>query len=70
MVVDIPDKQATALKRIAEALNLSPEALALQAIASFLENHRKNAIDAAFGVCPDAEDGLVYQERLRAEWDR
>ena len=24
---------------------------------------------AAFGIWPEVEDGLAYQERLRSEWD-
>jgi hypothetical protein len=70
MMVDIPNDQIAALERVARQLDVSLEAVVLESIAAFLKSHREQTISAAFGVRPDAEDGLVYQERLRAEWDR
>lgn len=43
--------------------------LVLQAIAAALMPHCKKMKNAAFGSwSSDAEDGLQYQERVRAEW--
>jgi predicted transcriptional regulator len=48
--------------------------LVRQAIAEYVETNTtrtKSAIDDAFGAWgEDFEDGLVYQERLRSEWER
>ena len=40
-----------------------------EAIAEYLARHQQADAQAAFGLWgADAEDGLAYQDRLRAEW--
>jgi len=70
-LVDIPDDQITELTQLAEREKVSRAALVRKAIAALLASKRApntDAFDAAFGIRPDMEDGLAYQERLRAEW--
>jgi len=70
-LVDIPDDQIAELTRLAEQEKVSRAALVREAITDLLaKKHPQNddAIAAAFGIRPDMEDGLAYQERLRSEW--
>lgn len=70
-LVDIPDDQLKALTKLAEREKVSRAALVRKAVADLLASKRQaddDAIDAAFGIRPDMEDGLAYQERLRSEW--
>jgi len=40
-----------------------------QAVATSLAPHRQKMNHAAFGSWPEfSEDGVAYQERMRAEW--
>jgi metal-responsive CopG/Arc/MetJ family transcriptional regulator len=69
--VDIPDDQLTELTKLAEREKVSRASLVRRAVADLLEAKRAtgdDAIAAAFGIRPDMEDGLAYQERLRSEW--
>jgi hypothetical protein len=39
-------------------------------VATFVQPHKKSAPLVGFGLWKDfPEDGLAYQERIRAEWD-
>jgi metal-responsive CopG/Arc/MetJ family transcriptional regulator len=70
-LVDIPKEQLEELTRLAEREKVSRAALVRQAVADLLASKRlagDDAIAAAFGIRPDMEDGLAYQERLRSEW--
>jgi predicted transcriptional regulator len=70
-LVDIPDDQIAELTRLAEQEKVSRAALVREAIADLLVKKQPpscDAIAAAFGIRPDMEDGLTYQERLRSEW--
>jgi metal-responsive CopG/Arc/MetJ family transcriptional regulator len=70
-LVDIPDDQIEKLNELAEREKVSRAALVRRAISSMLESKSKakgEGIAAAFGIRPDMEDGLAYQERLRSEW--
>ena len=70
-LVDIPDDQLEELTKLAEREKVSRASLVRQAVASLLASRRHSdddAIAAAFGIRPDMEDGLAYQERLRSEW--
>ena len=70
-LVDIPDNQIAELNQLARLNKVSRAALVREAISDLLASKRapaNDAIDAAFGIRPDMEDGLEYQERLRAEW--
>ena len=70
-LVDIPDDQLEELTKLAEREKVSRAALVRQAVAELLAAKRQSgddAIAAAFGIRPDMEDGLAYQQRLRSEW--
>ena len=70
-LVDIPDDQLQELTRLAEREKVSRASLVRCAIADLLASRRKSkgeGIAAAFGIRPDMEDGLAYQERSRSEW--
>jgi len=71
-LIDIPDDQVAALNALAKKEQVSRAALVRQAIANLLAATRKQqadeATEGAFGLWKDGEDGLAYQERLRAEW--
>jgi metal-responsive CopG/Arc/MetJ family transcriptional regulator len=70
-LVDIPDDQIEELNKLAEREKVSRASLVRCAIADLLASRRKtkgDGIAAAFGIRPDMEDGLAYQERLRSEW--
>jgi metal-responsive CopG/Arc/MetJ family transcriptional regulator len=70
-LVDIPDDQVAELNRLAEREKVSRAALVRKAIADLLASKRQTrqeVLDATFGIRPDMEDGLAYQERLRSEW--
>ncbi len=70
-LVDIPDDQIAELTKLAEREKVSRAALIRQAVADLLAAKRKgrgSAIETAFGIRPDMEDGLAFQERLRSEW--
>ena len=70
-LVDIPDDQIEELNQLAEREKVSRASLVRKAVADLLASKRQSggdAIAAAFGIRPDMEDGLAYQERLRSEW--
>jgi predicted transcriptional regulator len=70
-LVDSPDDQLAELTQLAEREKVSRAALVRRAISDLLKSRRApsaDAIDAAFGIRPDMEDGLAIQERLRSEW--
>ena len=70
-LVDIPDDQIEQLNKLAEREKVSRASLVREAVANLLASKfqfNDDAIDAAFGIRPDMEDGLAYQERLRSEW--
>jgi metal-responsive CopG/Arc/MetJ family transcriptional regulator len=70
-LVDIPDDQIAELNKLAEREKVSRASLVRKAVADLLASKRQagdDAIAAAFGIRPDMEDGLAYQERLRSEW--
>lgn len=67
-LVDIPDKQIDELGAICKAKHLSRAEAVRRAIDAFVERNRV-APDQAFGLWSgNTEDGLDYQERMRAEW--
>ena len=67
-LIDIPDEQIRALARIGESEGVSRSALVRRAITRLLSAEVSATDDAAFGSWKGVEDGLVYQDRLRAEW--
>ena len=75
-IVDIPDEQLEALRRLCERENISRAEAIRRAIAELIaRRQRANARDraileetagawAGYGI-----DALEYQRKLRAEWD-
>ena len=70
-LVDIPDDQIEELNKLAQREKVSRASLVRRAIADLLASKRKaqgDGIADSFGIRPDMEDGLAYQERIRSEW--
>lgn len=68
--IDIPDEQVEILDRMAAKAGRSRAALIREALAELISRRRPDRCpDAFFGLWqPGREDGLAFQERLRAEW--
>jgi len=70
-IVDLPEKQIEALKRISEATRSSRAELVRRAIDEYLARHLPAQDDKAFGIWRKRKiDGLDYQDRMRDEWDQ
>lgn len=68
-LIDIPEEDIKLLNQVAKKLSVSRAELVRQAVATSLAPHRRKMNHSAFGAWSDfAEDGLAYQERMRAEW--
>ena len=70
-LIALPDEPLAALTKLAEQEKVSRASLIREAVADLLASRRRpsgKGIQAAFGIRPDMEDGLAYQERLRSEW--
>ncbi len=68
--VDLPEEQVEALKRMSMAARLSRAELMRRAVAEYLQRHPSTGDDEAFGLWKKgAQDGVLYQERIRAEWE-
>ena len=69
-LVDIPERQITALASICTNQRLSRAEAIRQAIALYIEQN-KPARDDAFGLwSKEPRDGLIYQKQVRSEWSR
>ena len=71
-IIDLPPDQLLALDAWRLSLGLSRAEAVRRAVSKLLEAERSqaSALDASFGLLKGrVEDGLVVQERLRAEWD-
>ncbi|MBI4702091.1 MAG: ribbon-helix-helix protein, CopG family [Deltaproteobacteria bacterium] len=71
-IVELPREQISALDAWRRARGVSRAEAIRQAVARLLgdEDARLAALDASRGIwARRVEDGLAYQERLRAEWD-
>ena len=70
-IVDLPDRQIEALKRMPDAVQLSRAELMRRAVAEYLARHQPMEKDEAFGVWKARKiEGVDYQELSRAEWDK
>jgi predicted transcriptional regulator len=70
-IVDLPDEQIEALKRISDAFHLSRAELRRRAVAEYLSRHQSSVTDEAFGLWKRHQtDGVAYQKQIRAEWER
>lgn len=68
-IIELPEEQIAALKRLSERSKLPRAALVRQAVAEFLLQHQGESETEAFGVWKHRElDSLDYQRRLREEW--
>jgi len=71
-IIDLPDRQVDALKRISRSRKLSRAELIRQAVDRYLQEHLPGR-DEAFGLWKREgvrEDGVALQRRLRKEWKR
>jgi len=69
-IIDLPTSDLRHLTALGDERGLSRTEVIRQAIKIFLTFHRKSP-DKAFGLWKDrSEDGLRYQQALRAEWGR
>jgi metal-responsive CopG/Arc/MetJ family transcriptional regulator len=67
-LVDIPERQITALANICANQRLSRAEAIRQAIALYIEQN-KPARDDVFGLwSKEPRDGMAYQEQVRSEW--
>ena len=69
-VIDIPDDQVATLDRLADEAGKSRAALIREALQNLISSRQpERSLDEFFGLWgPSEEDGLAYQERMRAEW--
>ena len=68
-LIDVPEPQIKRLDDAAREAGTSRAALVRQAIDAFLAARATAATQDAFGLWrAHAEDGLAYQQRVRAEW--
>jgi len=69
-IVDIPEDQVEALKRLGERARLSRAELVRRAVAEYLQRQAPGPGDTAFGLWREQPlDALAVQDSLRAEWD-
>lgn len=67
-LVDVTSDQVKALAELCARVNQPRAALIREAITEYLDRHQPPA-DEAFGLWgKDAQDGLAYQDKVRAEW--
>jgi len=70
-IVELPDEQIEALKRLSDDMQLSRAELMRRAVKEYLARHRPQAAEQAFGLWRDRpKDAIGTQEQLRSEWDR
>lgn len=69
-LVDIPGADIEALDRIAAEKQVSRASLIREAVGNLLDRHKDDVVVNSFGLwaASEAEDGLVIQRKLRAEW--
>lgn len=74
MMVDIPDGSVEGLEALSAEKGAPVAELIGNAVAEYVRVHSRQrtgeGIAKSFGAWgADFEDGLAYQQRLRAEWD-
>ena len=68
-IIELPERDLCHLAELGKERGMSRAEIIRQAITSFLQLHQKTP-DKAFGLWKDrTDDGLRYQQLLRAEWD-
>jgi metal-responsive CopG/Arc/MetJ family transcriptional regulator len=69
ILVDVPKSDLELLDEVSKRRAVSRAELIRQAIHTSLVPYRQKMSHAAFGAWSQlSEDGLAYQERIRAEW--
>ena len=69
VLVDIPDSDLKLVDKVSKRRDISRAQFIREAVASSLTPYRHKMDHAAFGLLSDlGEDGLAFQERMRAEW--
>ncbi len=70
-IVDLPDEQIEALKRMGDSARVSRAELMRRAVDEYLAHHQSAPDDEAFGLWKKRKiDGVAYQEHTRAEWGK
>lgn len=70
-IVELPEEQIEALKRLSEQYRLSRAELMRRAVAEYIDRHAEEQGGEVFGIWKGRErDGLEYQHQLRSEWGR
>jgi len=76
-IIELTDEQVQRLKKLCEREGISRAEAVRRGVDLLLEHEKKRrdefqaALDAAFGMWKDRGiDGVEYQRKLRAEWDR
>jgi len=68
-IVDLPENQIEALKRMSKTSRASRAELVRRAIDEYLARHLPAQDDEAFGIWRKRKiDGLEYQDHMRDEW--
>lgn len=68
-IVDLPEEQIEALKRLSSQSKLSRAELMRRAVAEFLRQHQTEGAEDAFGIWRHRQqNALDYQSALREEW--
>ena len=69
ILIDVPEPDLKLLDKVTRRRSISRAEFIRQAIATSLTPYRQKMNHSAFGAWSDlSEDGLAYQERMRAEW--
>ena len=70
-IVDLPDEQIEALKRMSKTAQSSRAELVRRAIDEYLARHLPAQDDGAFGLWEKRKiDGVAFQENARDEWGK
>jgi hypothetical protein len=70
-LVDIPNGELEALNALSKSRSVSRAELVRQAIKAFLESNSPTPKIDGFGLWKGKNiDGLEFQRKIRAEWDR
>ncbi len=70
-IVDLPDKQIEALKRMSKTAHSSRAELVRRAIDEYLSRHLPEQDDGAFGLWKKCKiDGVAFQDKARDEWGK
>lgn len=72
-IIDIPDTQIKILDQLSKKKKISRAQIVRQALTNYIadDNESKKSYEAAFGIWKDKKlDSLVYQAKLRDEWNK